>query len=50
MATFLNYCQKREREKERKKEVKGSCNRPGAAQRVGRGIALPFHDGGTRRG
>jgi len=26
-----------------------SCYRPGVAQRVGRSIALPFHDG-TRRG
>ena len=27
-----------------------SCYRPGVAQRVGRGIALLFHDRGTRRG
>ena len=31
-------------------KVKWSCYRPGVAQRVGRGIALLFHDGGTRRG
>ena len=30
--------------------VKWSCYRPGVAQRVGRGIALLFHDRGTRRG
>ena len=30
--------------------VKCSCYRPGVAQRVGRGIALLFHDHGTRRG
>ena len=32
------------------KEVKWSRYRPGVAQRVGRGIALFFHDRGTRRG
>ena len=32
------------------KEVKWSRYRPGLAQRVGRGIALFFHDRGTRRG
>ena len=32
------------------KEVKWSHYRPGVAQRVGRGIALLFHDRGTRRG
>ena len=32
------------------KKVKCSCYRPGVAQRVGRGIALLFHDRGTRRG
>ena len=31
-------------------EVKRSRNRAGVAQRVGRGIALLFHDRGTRRG
>ena len=31
-------------------KVKWSCYRPGVAQRVGRGIALLFHDRGTRRG
>ena len=31
-------------------KVKWSRYRPGVAQRVGRGIALLFHDGGTRRG
>ena len=31
-------------------EVKWSCYRPGVAQRVGRGIALLFHDHGSRRG
>jgi len=30
-------------------KVKWSCYRPGVAQRVGRGIALLFHDRGTRR-
>jgi len=30
--------------------VKCSLHRPGVAQRVGRGIALLFHDRGTRRG
>ena len=30
------------------KKVKWSCYRPGVAQRVGRGIALLFHDRGTR--
>jgi len=29
-------------------KVKGSRYRPGVAQRVGTGIALPFHDRGTR--
>jgi len=35
-----------------KKNVKVKCSRyrPGVAQRVGRGIALLFHDRGTRRG
>ena len=35
-----------------KVEVKVKCSRyrPGVAQRVGRGIALLFHDRGTRRG
>jgi len=33
-----------------KVKVKGSRYRPGVAQRVGRGIALLFHDHGTRRG
>jgi hypothetical protein len=32
------------------KKVKCSRYRPGLAQRVGRGIALLFHDRGTRRG
>ena len=31
-------------------KVKGSRYRPGVTQRVGRGIALLFHDHGTRRG
>ena len=31
-------------------KVKSSRYRPGVAQRVGRGIALLFHDRGTRRG
>ena len=31
-------------------KVKGSRYRPGVAQRVGRGVALLFHDCGTRRG
>ena len=31
-------------------KVKWSLYKPGVAQRVGRGIALLFHDGGTRRG
>jgi len=34
----------------KKKKVKWSRYRPGVAQRVGRGIALLFHDRGTRRG
>ena len=33
-----------------KLKVKCSRYRPGVAQRVGRGIALLFHDSGTRRG
>ena len=33
-----------------KVKIKWSLYRPGAAQRVGRGIALLFHDRGTRRG
>ena len=33
-----------------KKKVKWSRYRPGVAQRVGRGVALLFHDCGTRRG
>ena len=33
-----------------KLKVKWSRYRPGVAQRVGRGIALLFHDSGTRRG
>jgi len=33
-----------------KKKVKWSRYRPGVAQRVSRGIALLFHDRGTRRG
>jgi len=32
------------------KKVKWSRYRPGVAQRVGRGIALLLHNGGTRRG
>ena len=32
------------------KKVKWSRYRPGVSQRVGRGIALLFHDCGTRRG
>ena len=32
------------------KKVKCSRYRPGVTQRVGRGIALLFHDRGTRRG
>jgi len=31
-------------------KVKWSCYRPGVVQRVGGGIALLFHDRGTRRG
>ena len=31
-------------------KVKPSRYRPGVAQRVGRGIALPFHDRATRKG
>jgi hypothetical protein len=34
----------------KKVKVKLSRYRPGVAQRVGRGIALLFHDRGTRRG
>ena len=33
-----------------KKRIKIFHYRPGVAQRVGRGIVLLFHDGGTRRG
>jgi len=33
-----------------KVKVKFSLYRPGVAQRMGRGIALLFHDRGTRRG
>ena len=33
-----------------KVKVKCSRYRPGVAQRVGRGIALLFHDRGTRKG
>ena len=33
-----------------KVKVKGSCYRPGVDRRVGRGIALLFHDRSTRRG
>ena len=33
-----------------RKKVKCSRYRPGVAQRVGRGIALLFHDRGTSRG
>jgi len=33
-----------------KVKVKVSRYRPGVAQTVGRGIALLFHDRGTRRG
>ena len=32
------------------KNVKWSCYRPGVAQKLDRGIALLFHDRGTRRG
>ena len=32
------------------KKVRWSCYRPGVAQRAGRGIALHFHDRGTRTG
>ena len=35
--------------KKRSKQVKWSRYRPGVAQKVGRGIALLFHDRGTRR-
>jgi len=34
----------------KKVKVEFSHYRPGVAQRVGRGIALLFHDRGTRRG
>jgi hypothetical protein len=34
----------------KKKKAKPPRYRPGAAQRVGRGIALLFHDLSTRRG
>ena len=36
--------------KNKVKKVKRSRYRPGVAQRVGRGIALLFHDRGARRG
>ena len=35
---------------DKKKKVKWSRYRPGVAQMVGRGIALLFHDHGTRKG
>jgi len=34
----------------KKVKIKRSLYRPGVAQRVGRSIALLFHDRGTRRG
>ena len=36
--------------KGKKKKLKFSRYRPGVAQRVGRGIAILFHDHGTRKG
>jgi len=36
--------------KKKRKKIKWCLYRPGVAQRVGRGIALLFHDRGTRRG
>ena len=53
-----NWKEGRRKEKEREKgrwplvtvKVKWSRYRPGVAQRVGRGIAVLFHDRGTRRG
>jgi hypothetical protein len=36
--------------RKKKKKIKWPRYRPGVAQRVGRGIALLFHDLGTRRG
>ena len=38
------------KDKHSEKKVKFSRYRPGVAQRVGRGIAVLFHDRGTRRG
>ena len=41
---------KKKKKKEKKKRLKFSRYKPGVAQRVGRRIALLFHDHGTRRG
>jgi len=41
---------KNEMREDKKVKVKFSRYRPSVAQRVGRGIALLFHDRGTRRG
>jgi len=43
-------CESLGKKKREGKKVKWSHYRPGVAQRVGRGIALPFHDCGTRKG
>ena len=43
-------CPKSREANKKVKNVKCSRYRPGVAQRVGRGVALFFHDRGTRRG
>ena len=48
--SFLYLSQTFLKRTKKKKKVSFSCYRPGVAQRVGRGIALLFHDRGTRRG
>jgi hypothetical protein len=45
----VNFC-RTERTSNMEVKVKCSRYRPGVTQRVGRGIALLFHDHGTRRG
>jgi len=48
--TLLQYISYNSCSVKGKVNVKWSRYRPGGAQRVGRGIALLFHDRGTRRG
>ena len=49
VCTYIYIERERERERERECERKCSRYRPGVAQRVGRVIAVLFHDRGTRR-